>query len=574
MRRISIKRKEEQFKMFDRRLGCWQVAFALFAIGLIIHLFCLQILDLRHYRLKAKRQRSANTFVMRGDIYDRNGIKLATDKVIFDIFLRKADMDHTPEELAKMLSPILEIPYSTLLAKINRDAPFVLLKKGVDRATHDKIAKLRLREIPMDKKNIRIYPQGAMASHVLGYYNFEAEIAAGVEQSAKDKLEKTEKTAKIEKTPRGDIIYNFGTDPLATTTPLKGEDITLTIDSGIQHVCEQELYKAVNKWHAFRGSIIVMNPKNGEILGYALYPYYDPNNFKKANYSQIKNWAITDIFPPGSTFKILTVASAIELGKINRHSRINDTGKIKVGWWTIENYDYKRHPNPGMISLEYLFEHSSNVGSVRVAQMMSASEYYNILKKFGFGAKTGIDLPGESIGLMKKPHKWDVSDHASMGFGYGASVTAIQMASAISAIANNGVRVTPHIIKYSPEEEAVKIKRTQVMTPEHARTVTQVLTDSINGSKSPIKMEKYNIAAKTGTSRKPNENGAGYTNKLYTSIVGYMPSSDPEVLIYVIVDSAQGGEIWGSTIAAPIFKEVSTQVVHILNLRPDKNVSE
>ena len=188
------KRKEKQFKMLDRRLGCWQVGFAIFAIALIIHLFCLQVLDLKHYRIKAKRQRMANTFVLRGDIYDRNGIKLATDKVLFDIFLRKADMeDHSPEELAQMLSPILHIPYSTLLKMIKKDSPFVLLKKGADRETRDKIAELHLREIPMDKKNIRIYPQGSLASHVLGYYNFDAEIAAGVEYTAKDKLEKVDK---------------------------------------------------------------------------------------------------------------------------------------------------------------------------------------------------------------------------------------------------------------------------------------------------------------------------------------------------------------------------------------------
>ena len=144
------------------------------------------------------------------------------------------------------------------------------------------------------------------------------------------------------------------------------------------------------------------------------------------------------------------------------------------------------------------------------------------------------------------------------------------MVSAVSALANDGVRVTPHVIKYSPEEEAEKVKRIQVMSPEHARVVTELLTESINRGKSPIKNPSYNIAAKTGTSIKPKENCTGYTNKLYTSIVGYMPSSDPQVLIYVIVDSAQGGEIWGNTVAAPIFKEISTQIARILNLQPDK----
>lgn len=565
--------KEEKLKNFDKRLGCWQIAFAIFAVGLIIHLFLIQVIDTKHLRLKAKKQRLAQSFVLRGDIYDRNGIKLASDKVLFDVYARTPDYEHTPEELANMLAPILKMPKSTLVQKLKRKDIMISLKKNVDRSTRDEIAKLHLREIPLDKKSIRVYPQGSLAAHVLGYYNFDADIAAGVELTAKNQLELVDNNVSVEKTPKGDIIYGFNTDPLATTRPVKGKDVTLTIDTAIQHVCEQELYKVIFKTKALRGTVIVVNPKNGEILAYAVYPYYDPNNFKKATYNQIKNWTLTDVFPPGSTFKVLTVASAMELGKINANTKINDTGKIKVGWWDIENYDYKKRPNPGMISLEYLFEHSSNVGSVRVAQTMTSKEFYDILKKFGIGTITGIDLPGESRGIMKPANKWDTSDHASMGYGYGASVTAIQMIAAVSALANNGVRVTPHIIKYSPEEAANKVHSTQVLKPETAKAVTQILTNSINQGKSQIKMDRFNVAAKTGTSKKPKEDGSGYTSKYYTSIVGYLPSSDPQVLIYVMVDSAQGGNVWGSTIAAPIFKEISSQVARIMNLKPDKNTT-
>ena len=562
--------KNKKNRLLSDRLTFLQYLFAGFVVLFVLYLFAVQVLDVRHFRIKAKNQRRASSFVMRGNIYDRNGIKLATDTVYYDIFARKADYVHSPEELAKMLAPILKISQINLTEKLKQDTPLISIKKNVDRHTRDEIAKLNLREIPMDKKSIRTYPQGTLAAHVLGYYNFDADVASGVEYTAKDKLENVNKGADFEITPKGKVIYNLSTDPVAATTPIRGNDVTLTIDAAVQHVCEKALMSAIQKFNAFRGAVIVMNPRNGEILAYAVYPYFDPNNFKNATSFQTKNWTLTDVFPPGSTFKTITVASAMELGKINRYSKINDTGKIKVGWWTIKNYDYARRPNPGLIDLVYLFEHSSNVASVLVAQMMSKYEYHGMLKKFGFGEKTGIDLPGESVGLLKPPSKWDSSDHATMGYGYGSSVTAIQMVSAVSAIANDGVRVTPHVIKYTPEEEAIKVKRTQVMSPEHARVVTELLTESINRGRSVIKSDSYNIAAKTGTSIKPKENGAGYTNKLYTSIVGYMPSSDPQVLIYVIVDSAQGGEIWGNTVAAPIFKEISTQVAHILNLQPDK----
>ncbi len=562
--------EKEQIKIFQKRIVFLQVFFVVFISIFLVYLFAIQVMDVRKYRIKALNQRRASTFALRGDIYDRNGIKLAGDTVFYDVFARRADYVHEPEELAKILAPILKESQFNLTEKLKRKEPMISLKKGVDRQTYSQIAKLKLREIPMDPKNIRVYPQGSLAAHVLGYYNADADVSAGVEYTAGSKLEHIENKVKIERTPKGNIIYDLNTNPLEALKPQKGNSVTLTIDTAIQHICEKELYKAITKFKALRGAVIVMNPKNGEILAYAVYPYFDPNKFKEATYLQTKNWTLTDVFPPGSTFKAITVASAMETGKINRYTKVNDTGIIKVGWWPIKNYDYAKNPYPGLIDLVYLFEHSSNVGSVLVAQKMSSTEFHGMLKKFGFGEKTGIDLPGESVGLLKAPQKWDASDHAAMSYGYGTSVTAIQMVSAMSALANGGVRVTPHVIKYSPEEAELKVKKTQVMSPENAKIVTDLLTQSVNRGHTLLREGNYNIAAKTGTSIKPKENGSGYTNKLYTSAIGFLPSSDPQVLIYVIVDSAQGYEIWGNTVAVPIFREIANQVTRIMNLTPDK----
>ena len=223
-----------------------------------------------------------------------------------------------------------------------------------------------------------------------------------------------------------------------------------------------------------------------------------------------------------------------------------------------------------MIDLIYLFEHSSNIGSIKVAQMMSDKEFYDSLRLFNFGEKTGIDLPGESVGLLPSIKNWDVATHAAMGYGYGASTTAIQMVSAVSAVANNGVWVTPHVIKYPKAEEEKKIVRKRVMEEQDAKDLTHLLVKSMENGKNPAKMNDFYIAAKTGTSRKPNANGTGYSNKLYTSMIGYFPATDPKVVLYVIVDSPNGESVWGSTVAAPIFKEISTEIVRLLNLTPDK----
>ena len=561
---------EKRSKTFDKIVGFLHIFFAGFMTLLIIYLFFIMVVDVGKYRAKARSQRVGRIFSMRGDIYDRNGIKLATDKVYSDVYAHPADYDHSPEELAKILAPILKMPKDTLLQKLKKPGPVITIKKDIDRSTAKQIAKLHLREISLGKKNTREYPQGTLAAHVLGYYNFDADIANGVEYTAKDRLEHVINTVKYQKTRDGKIIYDFTTDPVATTTNPKGEDVTLTIDAAIQHVCEKEIEKMVKEKEALRGTVIVMNPKNGEILAYAVYPTFDPNNYRKATPQQLKNWTLTDVFPPGSTFKTITVASAMDLGKINEHSTVLDTGKTTIGKWEIKNYDYEVHPYPGNITLEYLFEHSSNIGAINVAKTMTPAEFYGVLKKFGFGTKTGIDLPGESSGLLPYWTYWDQGIHATMSYGYGTSVTAIQMISAVQALANNGVRITPHIIKYSQEEYDTKIHHTQVIKPETAQAITRLLAASVNNGRSVIKMDKYNVAAKTGTSRKPKEGGSGYTPYTYTSTIGYLPASDPQILVYVMVDSAKVGAIWGNTVAGPVFYEVTIQVDRILNSKPDK----
>lgn len=566
----NYKNEKEKFKEFDKKLIFWQITCIGISFIIAIYLFLVMVVDVKNYRGQAKRQRSAKSFVMRGAILDRNGIKLASDKTSFDVYAHKEYFDHTPNELAAILAPVLNLNKNKLAKELAKDQKIIVLKKDVSRTTAQTIRKLGLREISLGKKNERVYPQGTMAAHILGYYNPDADVAAGIELTAKDKLEEVEQDVNFEKTPDGDIIYEVNTDPAATTTPLRGKSITLTIDSAIQHVCELELNKVVTEKEATRGTVVVLNPKNGEILGYAIYPSYNPNNYKKATQTQLTNWTLSDVFEPGSTFKVLTIASAIENNRIKENTKILDSGKLDIDKWTIKNYDYSTKPFPGLIDLYYLFEHSSNVGSAKVALMMTKLEHYNVLKAFGMGTRTGIDLPGESRGLIPPVNEWHKSTHASIGYGYSVSVTTIQMASAIAAIANNGVRVTPHVIKYTPEEELEKIKRVQAVSPETAKVVTRLLTGSIGRSKSPVNLDEYNVAAKTGTARKSISGAKGYTNKLVTSIVGFLPANNPQVLIYVVIDSPSKGALWGSTVAAPVFREVALQTARIMNIPPDK----
>lgn len=564
--------KNKANNKFDRRMGCLQSIFYFLFLGLIVYLFLLQVFDIRNCKKKAKSQRTSKMYVLRGEIVDRYGFKLAADKTTFILYAHPNYYDYTPQKLAEILQPYLKMPMAELVKKLSAtNKRIITVKKDLDRKTVREIKRKGLRELSYEVKNKRVYPQGTLASHILGFYNPNADTAGGIEYKAKDYLEYVDKTITFEKAPNGDIIYNISVNPADVSAPAKGKTLTLTIDSAVQHVCEKYLMKAIQKFKAPRASAIVLDPKTGEILALAVVPTYDPNHYDKYSMQEMKNWAITDVYPPGSTFKIITVACGFMNKKINKNSKIHDTGKMRIGWWDVSNYDYKSKGAPGMIDLVYLFEHSSNIGSIKIAQMMSNKEFYDSLKLFNFGEKTGIDLPGESAGLLPAPKHWDIATHGAMSYGYGASTTAIQMASAVSAIANNGVWVTPHLIKYSKEEAAEKIVRRRVLEEQDAKDITKLLVKSIENGKNPAKMQDFYIAAKTGTSKKPNSNGTGYSNKLYTSMIGYFPASDPKVVLYVIVDSPSGEGIWGSTVAAPIFKEIAEEIVKILNLNPDKS---
>lgn len=560
-------------KKYNFFAGIFRSFFILFALVLLVQLIRLQIFESGSLIDKAKKMRQPlRAFAFRGEITDRNGIRLASDATLYDLYAHPKYYSESPDKMADSLSVILKKPRDILFEKLNKlNLSTITLEKSVDRDTAEKLKKLEFRGLDLVKKSERVYPQANLASHILGYVNPSANLFAGVEKTGSKKLESLPNVQPVQYDGRGDVIYDFDTDPAYAAMPPMGKKLVLTIDASIQHVAETELAKMMSKTKAERGTVIVMNPKNGEIYGFAVLPSYNPNKYNKAKQSVIKNWVLSDVYPPGSTFKILTIASALETGAITPSERFMDTGQVKIGEWTITNYDYAKKGAPGMIDLKYLFIHSSNVGSLKAALKMTATQHYNMLRLFGIGSKTGIDLPGESAGIIPPPKEWDKVKHATIGFGYSIASTPMQIASAVAAIANNGIWVTPHVIKYTPEEAALKIKTRRVLSPQTASTMASLLSSSIQESDSKAgKIPNYRVAGKTGTSRKPNPNGSGYLlGQVFTSFAGYFPANDPQVLIMVVVDNPKGVEIWGSTVAGPVFNNVATETARILNIKPD-----
>lgn len=551
-----------------------QVCFLIF-VGIVILKLCyLQIIKSSEYKKMAIENRtSSRNFSFRGEIFDRNGIRLAGDATIYDIYAhpRYYLKDKGPALIASILAEPLQQPAWFLQDKISKyEYSTIAIAKNVDVLTVEKklkpqIRKLGIRGLDFVKKSKRIYPQGTLASHILGYINFDADLAAGVERTGHDSLMSKPDEKPVEYDGRGNVIYDFYTDPEKITTPQTGSKLELTIDSEIQLCAETELAKMVKKSNADKGTVVVINPRNGEILGFAVYPNYDPNKYNVFNPSVVKNWALSDVYPPGSTFKILTIASALESGAITKNETLEDTGKIKIQGWEIKNHDYHKHPYPGIINLVQLFIHSSNVGSMKIALKMKPYDFYRMLNLFGIGTKTGIDLPGESAGMLPNIDYWDQITQGSIGYGYSIASTPIQMAAAVAAIANKGVWITPHVIKNN--NNPAKIQKVKILSEQTAQTVTDLLKESIAKSESKAgKIEKYSVAGKSGTSRKPNPNGKGYLTGVYTSFIGYYPAENPQVLIMVVVDNPKSNNDWGSTIAGPVFNAVATEVARVLNL--------
>jgi len=549
----------------------WARRIVLFiVIAIICKLFFLQIWDIGHLKKKAslRRQSRALNQALRGDIVDRNGAILVSSRCYYDVYIDPRQVKN-PDEVSQRLSIVLGMPKNTILHKIDDEKRTVILAKNVDLSTKKELNSLGLRCLDIIQKPGREYPQGKLAAHILGYVNTDADIYAGVESTAQQALEDMPEFKAIETSANGEVIYDLKTDPNRVLSPIKGKKITLTIDTIIQHIAEVELRKGVEKYNADRGCAIVINPKNGEIIAFALTPGYEPLNYRKYNQKVVKNWALTDVYPPGSTFKILTIASALDTGVIDENVTVNDTGKVRIQGYEIKNYDYSKHPFPGIIDLHHLFEHSSNVGSLTIGLKMTDRQFYDMLRKFNMGQKTGTDLPGESSGILPKP-PWQKVRQATVSFGYSLAATPMQMAAAVASIANNGVWVTPHIIKYSQEDLPLHVQTHQTIQPETARKLTKILEYSIRNSEAKSgKIPNFTVAGKTGTSNKPKANGIGYSKEMYTSFIGFFPSNNPQVLILVVIDNPKGANVWGSTVAGPIFNEIASQMTRIWNLTPD-----
>lgn len=496
----------------------------------------------------------------RGTIFDRNGNELAVGQEKKTIFANPRQIED-PLAVAAQLAPVLKLDQSVLLEKLSRqDSGFEYLVRKVDPETAATVEALNIPSIGFLSEEKRIYPQGHLAAQVIGFAGTDNVGLAGMELQLNDKLEGIGGRQRVVTDAGGNQI-----EMLSMEEGARGQDVHLTIDNPIQYETEKVLSETVDKWEARGAMAIVMNPRTGEIYAMANVPTMDANAFDTTPEDRRNNGAVTDAYEPGSVFKAVTAASGLEDGVVVPGQTFYLPPTLEFGGYTIEDA-YDR----GEVTwdLGQILEHSSNIGTVTVAMRVGAERLNYWISEFGFGQPTGVDFPGEGLGIVESEEHWSESSIGNIPIGQGISVTPIQLAGAYATIANGGVRVQPHLVQRVGEEVVSPAPGDRVISEATAEHLAYYLTRVVDGEGAPLaQIEGYSVAGKTGTAQKPTADG-GYTDGIYVgTFAGYMPADDPELLVIVIVDEPNNGG-GGSTVAAPAFKRIAEFSLSRLRIAP------
>ena len=556
--------------LFKRRTVLIWIVLALSMIGLIVRLVYLQVVTAPDLLERARRQQmfTLRPFIPRRTITDRKGTVLAIDRPVYTLFahpyLYKKDK---PEDIAAKLAPILRKSPETLLSVLSRDTTSIQVEYWLSEENADRIYNLRIEGLDLVQQRHRLYPQQDLAAELLGYVNVDHRGQAGIELSQEKLLERTDQAPEVAQDGNGKLIPNRIPAGMISTDRTS---LQMTIDSRIQRTARQVLKQQMVKFGAKRGSVIVMDVRDGSLLSLVTEPTYDPNRYYEADVKLFKNWAVSDLYEPGSTFKPLNVAIALEAGAIQPDTVFYDEGALTIGGWPVANFDYEQVGAVGPLSISQILERSSNVGMVHIVQRMKPSVYYGWLERIGLSDISGIDLPSETAGALKPQEQFIeyVIEPATASFGQGFSLTPIQMAQLHGILASGGKLLTPHVVKGLINEDGEEFYQPklptprQIISPATAQRVVEMMTNVVEkGTGLPARIPGYRIAGKTGTSQKASTTGGGYVNAKITSFVGIFPAKEPRYVVLAVIDEPIGADAFGSTVAAPIVKTVIEDII-------------
>ena len=496
----------------------------------------------------------------RGRIMDRNGLILASNIPAASIWAIPEDVNATPAQL-KELAQLLEIPLAELSSKLgNEDKSFVWLKRQVEEPVAKRITELGLKGIHQDSGFKRQYPDGEATAHVIGFTNIENTGLDGMELTFEKHLLGRAGSRRVIKDGKGRVVE----DIRDKVPPVDGKDLQLSLDSKVQFFAYQKLRETVTAQKAKGGSVVVLDAVTGEVLALANYPSYMPDKRKNLTGEQLRNRAVTDTFEPGSTMKPITVAMALESGRVTPQTLI-DTGP---GRYAIGGFNITDTHNYGTLTVEGVIQKSSNVGALKIAQKMSPHEMWDTFTALGYGQKPQIQFRGAVTGRVRPWKTWRPVDQATMSYGYGLSASLFQMAHSYTAFAHDG-RIIP-LTMLKSTEPAVGVK---VFSPENAQAVRRMLqmAASPGGTGQLAQTVGYSVGGKSGTAHK--QVGKGYASDKYRAwFAGMAPIDTPRIIVAVMIDEPSNGQYFGGVVAAPVFSEVVQQTLRLMNVQPDVTV--
>ncbi|HPG71284.1 MAG TPA: penicillin-binding protein [Syntrophales bacterium] len=554
-------------KWFRFRIATMLALFLALFCALVFRAFHLQIMTGKTYKTLAEKQhrKTLQLYPERGIIYDRNGEKLAASILADSVFADPSKIDNA-DEAAAQLAAVTGQPRKAIAQQISRSKNFCWVARMITPAQSEQIRNLKMEGIYLIQEPKRFYPNRELAGQLIGFVGMDSNGLEGLEMRYDGYLRGEPEKILWGRDARGKKLYM----PERSVTGKKDEQLSLvlTLDSRIQHAVESNLKEAVLRTRARGGFIIVMDPRTGEILAMANNPVFNPNAYASAAADNKRNKAITDCFDPGSTFKPFLVAAAIEEGVVKESDRFYcENGAYRVANATFHEANRKRH---GVLTVREILKYSSNIGSVKISEKLGREKFHGYIRNFGFGQKTNIELPGEIAGLLRPWQNWTQVDTSTVAFGQGVSVTAIQLVSALSAIANGGLLMQPHIVKKFVDSSGETVREfaptpvRRVISAETARRMTAMLTNVVGeqgGTGKNAALVNVDVAGKTGTAQKFDFAHKRFSSeRVRTSFMGFFPSENPRFVMLVSIDEPQLHK-WGGEAAAPVFRSISQQLI-------------
>lgn len=561
--------KEDREKWARVRIVMIGSFFGLLFLSVTARAFYLQILQHEEMikRADKQHQRIVPLTPARGAIMDRNGTPLAVS-VEMDSCYAEPNHIQDIEGTAAVLAPFIGSSKNEIVKKLTTSKHFIWLERRLTPEVAIRIKNMKLRGIGFVKENKRFYPNIEIAAHVLGFTGQDPNGLEGIE-------------LKYDSTILGNTGFlvterdNLGRDIAVMNTVIKntspGKNVILTLDKNIQYITEKELAKAVAESGAKNGMAVVMESGSGRILAMANYPSFNPNAYSKYSQAQLRNRAVADSFEPGSTFKIFLIAAALEEKIIKPSDSFNcENGSYKIADRTIhDTHSY------GRLSVADILKYSSNIGAAKIGLKLGDERLLRYLKNFGFGERTGVDLPGESPGNLREKHRWYGVDLANISFGQGVSTSAIQLVSAVSAVANGGNLMKPYIVERILDDSGQEVQKFEpqtlhrVISQDTAQQMTRMMeaVTCSGGTGTNAAVEGFRVAGKTGTAQKADTVTHSYGAKRTASFVGFIPADKPKLTILIVVDEPKTSQ-YGGVVAAPAFRAIAQNALAYLKVVP------